>query len=593
MTDLQGWPPRWLTEPPAELGSRGARACDFIETHCKITKDSVGGRAGDLIRLRPWQRCLVTALLTEDLDGRLFYRHALVGMPRKNGKSSLSAGLGLFGLLFSGEGAEVYSCAGDRDQARIVFEIAKRMVELDGQLRQVVKVYQSALEVPATGGVYRVLSADAGLQEGLSPTLTLFDELHVQANDDLWNVMELASGARPEPLMLAITTAGVMTDSRGHDSLCYRMYKHGVDVAQGLADDPTFFFSWWEPTAGVDADHRDPAVWREANPGFGDIVAELDFAATIQRVHESDFRAKRLNVFTAAREAWLPFGAWDACYDPTAHLDDGDTVVLGFDGSIRSDATAIVAVKVPAYGEKPLVSLLRCWERPADDPDWLVPVEEVMDAFREYRARFRVKEVCADTSFWQEPLQRLAREGMPVIDFAQSPERLNPATQGFYEAVMTGALTHDGNEVLSRHIANAVLKLDTRGRGRLVKPQKSSEAHVDAAQAAVFAFDSVVKRPGMAAGWLQHWKNEIAKQGGVVPTPGSPAAPPPAPTPPPPPPAVPRDYFQPSPEQISLSGCRHRWAREDWGSYCTQCGLMRCTTHDFVRGICTRCMTKG
>lgn len=559
----RGWPPRWLTEPPVGLSGRGARACDFIETHCRVTKDSVGGHAGDLIVLRPWQRLLVEALLTEDAAGRLVYRHALIGMPRKNGKSSLSAGLALFALLFSGQGAEVYSCAGDRDQARIVFETAKTMVAMDPELRQVVKTYQAALEVPATGSSYRVLSAEAYTKEGLSPNLVIFDELHVQPDDDLWNVMELASGARPEPLMVAITTAGVRTDSRGHDSLCYRMYKHGRDVAQGVADDPTFFFSWWEPAAGVDADHRDPEVWRECNPGFGDIVAELDFHSTVQRVHESDFRAKRTNVFVAARESWLPFGAWDRCADPSARLEDGDAVVLGFDGSIRSDSTAIVAVRVK-YGEKPLVSLLAVWERPTGDVEWLVPVDEVLTAFREYRQRYRVREVAADTSYWQEPLQRLRREGMPIMDFAQSPERLNPATQGFYEAVVTGGLVHDGNEVLARHIANAVLKYDARGRGRIVKPQATSEAHVDAAQAAVFAFDRVVKRSGVGMAWLTHWQNEVAKQEEDRERSASPDAP------------VetsrrPTDFFGGS-AFPSADTCQHRWMQRGDGVYaCVHC----------------------
>jgi phage terminase large subunit-like protein len=562
MVATQGWPPRWLTEPPTGLGSRGDRACDFISTHCRVTKDSVGGRAGDLIVLRPWQRELIRALFTEDAAGKLVYRHALIGLPRKNGKSSVSAGVGLFALLFSGNGAEIYSCAGDRDQARIVFGIASRMVEMDPELRQLCKVYRDAIEVPQTGSVYRVLSAEAPHQEGLSPSLTIFDELHVQPNDDLWNTMELASGARPEPLMLAITTAGVRTDSRGHDSLCYRMYKHGRDVAQGLAADPSFFFRWWEPLAGVDADHRDPDVWREANPGFGDIVAEVDFPSTLQRVHESDFKMKRTNVFVSARESWLPYGAWDRLADPSAHLVDGDTVVLGFDGSIRSDATAIAAVRMN-YGEKPFVSLLAVWERPTGDPEWLVPVAEVLDKFREIRTRYHVKEVAADTSYWQEPLQRLHSEGMKILDLAQSPERLNRATTGFYEAVMTAGLVHDGSEVLARHIGNAVLKYDTYGRGRIVKPQKSSEAKVDAAQAAVFAFDYAVNHRGVGAAWLQFMKDVVAKDDAVPASPDAPAAV-----------APPRaaEFFDAEGMQRRVVCSQHRYFHKPGGGYvCTKC----------------------
>jgi phage terminase large subunit-like protein len=174
-------------------------------------------------------------------------------MARKNGKSALGAGLALWSLYCGDAGGEVYSVAGTRDQARIVFGAARRMVELDGELSGLSKVYRDAIEVPGTGAVYRVLSREAGASEGLSPTFVVFDEVHVQPDDELWNVMQLGAGARREPVLLGITTAGARSDTHGRDSLCYRLYQHGRRVVAGEVEDPTFFFSWWEPRRGAEA----------------------------------------------------------------------------------------------------------------------------------------------------------------------------------------------------------------------------------------------------------------------------------------------------------------------------------------------------
>ena len=198
----------------------------------------------------------------------------------------------------------------------------------------------------------------------------IFDEVHVQRDRDLWDVMALASGARHEPLMVGITTAGLQTDRLGDDTLCYSLYQYGKRVASGEVVDPTFFFAWWEP-ADPAADHRDPNAWREANPGYGDIVAEADFAAAVLRTPEGEFRAKRLNQFVAqVTGSWLPPGAWDACFAPDRHLARRERVVLGFDGSRSGDATALVAVSTATPTH---VEVLGCWEPPPDTPpDWQV-----------------------------------------------------------------------------------------------------------------------------------------------------------------------------------------------------------------------------
>jgi phage terminase large subunit-like protein len=150
---VSGWPPRWLSPVPVEdvESGDGDLFCRFVEQHCRVTKSSVAAPAGDLIRFRPWQRDLTSALFARRPDGRLRHRMSLIGIARKNGKSAWLTGVGIACLVLGPDGGEVYSVAGDRDQARIIHSAAKRTVELDPMLRQLCKVYRDAIEVPSIG----------------------------------------------------------------------------------------------------------------------------------------------------------------------------------------------------------------------------------------------------------------------------------------------------------------------------------------------------------------------------------------------------------------------------------------------------------
>ena len=149
-------------------------------------------------------------------------------MPRKNGKTSLVAGLGLYLLLADGEpGAEIYSAAADREQAGIMFEAAKAMVEANPELKAHVAIYRRELVVAATGSRYRVLSADVPTKHGLNPHGILFDELHAQPDRELWDVLTTGTGARRQPLTIAITTAGY-----DRTSVCWEQHEYAVQRAR-------------------------------------------------------------------------------------------------------------------------------------------------------------------------------------------------------------------------------------------------------------------------------------------------------------------------------------------------------------------------
>ena len=488
-TRVEAWPPRWLTPVPAAdlVRGDGEFAADFIGALCKITKESVAGPSGAPMELRGWQRHLLDHVYARRPDGRYRHRQVLVGVARKNGKSALGAGLALHGLVAGPEGGEVYSCAADKEQARIVFGTARRMVEMEPDLAEHVKVYKDVLEVKATGSIYRCLSAEAFTKEGLNPTKVLFDEVHAQPSRELWDVMALAMGARPEPLMIGITTAGVRSDSSGQDSLCYSMYQYGKRVTSGEISDPSFFMAWWEPQ-NPQSDHRSAVTWREANPGFDDLVAEEDFESGVLKTLEPEWRTKRCNQWVSSAQAWLPAGTWDACADARPVPDDAE-VVLGFDGSFSNDSTALVVVQIPKGDRAPHIDVVECWEKsPEDGQDWRVPVLEVEDAIRAACRRWQVREIVCDPARWARTYAVLEEEGLPIVEYPQSPQRMTPATQRFQEAVLNRQLTHSGDARLTRHIDNCTVYTDFRG-SRLRKDTKNSPRKIDLAIGSVMGVD--------------------------------------------------------------------------------------------------------
>jgi hypothetical protein len=195
---------------------------------------------------------------------------------------------------------------------------------------------------------------------------------------------------------------------------------------------------------------------------------------------------KRLDQWVSAARAWLPQGAWNACRTDRDFTPGKRGVVLGFDGSQNGDTTALVAVTITA---DPQVIVLGLWEKPQDAEDeWRVPRGEVKDRIRQACHDYHVREVAADEYIWQDSLEELEAEGIPIVVFPQTLTRMAPATQRMYEYVANQAISHDGNPALARHFDNCVLKTDSRG-SRLIKDAKGSPRKIDLAVATVMAVD--------------------------------------------------------------------------------------------------------
>jgi phage terminase large subunit-like protein len=477
-----------------EFGSRGADAVDFINTFVTLTKDSIAGSAGEPIRLRPWQEKLLEETLALNEQGLFAHRTAIWSMGRKNGKSALVTGLGLWFLINGDEGGEVYSCAAEKEQARITFGDARKIIEREPELAAMCNIYRDVIEVPSTGSIWRVLSAEAYSKEGLNASAVIFDEAAALKDRAMWDVMQLSMASRKQPMMLATTTCGVKSDSTGHDSTAYQLYQYGQKVARGEIVDPSFYMAWWE--APNDSDHRLEETWMQANPGYGDLNSKADFESMVKRTPEAEFRTKRCNQWVSSQNAWLPAGIWDSL-QAEVQVDDLADVVLGVDGSFNGDTTAIIAVTVPkTKEEKPHVWLVKAWERqPNDADDWRVDTLEVEQTIIEFAQKHpHTREIAFDPFRWQRTMQALMDLGLPVVEYpSTSARRMVGACQKVFDSVTEATLTHDGDPLLARHLDNCKLKIDNLG-ARIVKESRASSRRIDAAVAFVIAYDRATSK---------------------------------------------------------------------------------------------------
>jgi len=464
--------PKVRLDPNARLDLRGvpkrdraARAIAFTQKYCRIVK---GPRAGELVRLREFQREIVRGVLAPGV------RQGYVSIPRKNGKSYLAACLALFGLVADeeqGDGREVYCIAGDLRQARYVYGLVRRMVQLDPRLSSVVQVYAERLVHETSDSILEPLPADAELRLGLSPTLTVYDEVAIAPNDDLWLSMSLAMGAREAPLLMGITTPGW-----SKDSLAWRLTEHGRK-----GEDKSFYIREWSADDGCKV--TDETQWAKSNPGLGDWLSVEDMRSAVRSTPEHAYRRFRLGQWTKSASAWIRFGVWEQLADPARIVDC--PVVLSFDGSASGDSTALVYVTVEP---KPHVGVVEMWEHPPDNARWRVPRGEVDAVLDDAISTMQVLELTADPSGWRSELETWsARYGATrVVEFPPTRPRMGPATDRAYQLIMEGKLSHDGDSRLASHVAHATPK-PTQWGDQLNKPSESMR--IDGAVAMVCGLD--------------------------------------------------------------------------------------------------------
>ena len=463
--------------------NQGDRVIEFIETFCTLG----GSYLGKPFEVLPFQREIIEKIYETDEEGKRIVRTALVGLPRKNAKSTLAAALCVYGLIADTADAApvVIAAAGDRNQARLVHDEIKRMILASPELSSVCEVLRNEIRCSRNGGIAKVVSADAGLQQGLNPSLVVVDEYHIHKTDELYQALTLGSATRNEPLTIVISTAGYDLESP-----LGKMYRYGRQVESGEKEDPSFAFIWHGAKDNEEYDPNDKKNWEKFNPAWGHFINEEEFESAHRRTPTAPFTRFRLNGWTATANHWLPQGKFESLATDRV-LERGERVILGFDGAWQSDSTALVACTVD---EPRHLELVAVWEKPEDQhaQGWRTPIHEVKQAIYDAFDRFSVILMAADPWRFEETLQNLSEEGLPILEFPTgSVQRMTQATQALYDAIVDETITHSGQAAMTRHFQNCILREDQRG-ARITKDRRGSTKKIDIAVASLIAYHTAL-----------------------------------------------------------------------------------------------------
>jgi phage terminase large subunit-like protein len=467
-----------------------ADICDFIS----CLRHTRGEFAGKPFELFPWQREYLDKLFnTRRPDGLRQYRSSLLAIPRKNGKTQLCAAIGLYMLFCDDIGAEVIVAAGDRQQAALLHDAAKQMVESNETLLSRCKLYRNSIAVPGTNAVMKTISSEAATKHGYNPSCILVDEYHVQKDRELVDVLETATGARRQPLTIFLTTAGY-----DRQSPCFKTWERAEKIRDGILVDETFLPCIY--AAEPDADPFDPATWRAANPNFSVTIKEDYFAQMSAKARESTsdemtFRRLHLNQWTNSEEKFFKHGVFEACSAPI-RPPAGRPCYCGLDLASTYDTTAFVAIwpdedgsvdvqatfwipgdnagkrekadRVP-YGQWEKDGFVRLTDGDITDYD------EIRDYILGFCEKNWVKGVAVDRWNAVHLMTQLSAEGVTVHPFGQGFGPMNAPTRLLENLVTSGRLRHGGNPVLLWQASNVQVKTNDEG---LIKPVKKSSHDV-------------------------------------------------------------------------------------------------------------------
>lgn len=458
---------------------RAERICKFagLMTHVK------GKLAGQPIKLEPWQVFILTTVFGwVDDEGRRRFKTAYIEVPRKNAKSTLSSVVALYCLAADGEeGAEVYSAATTRDQARIVWQDAKQMAMKSKGLRSKFGVDTSAhsIFVAEKASVFKALSRDQGGNlDGLNVHCAIIDELHAHKTRDVFDVIETATGAREQPLLWLITTAGF-----NRAGICYEQRAYALKLLAGLKDEEYFGIVY-----GTDEgdDWTQPETWAKANPNYGVSVKPEDIERKCRKAMEmaaaqNNFLTKHLNLWVNADTAWMDMRAWDRCGDESLSIEDfeGAECFGGMDLASKLDISSRVLVFerdgiVHAFDRHYLPedvvennnnSQYQGWEIDGyltATPGNVTDYDVIEDDIQADAKRFTVAEFGYDPFQATQISSHLVTAGLPMVQVGQTVKNLSEPMKTLEALVISGKFKHDGNPVLTWMISNVVAHVDAK-----------------------------------------------------------------------------------------------------------------------------------
>lgn len=512
---LKNYKPSQFMLPTSHYDKKKAdRAVTFIENLCH-TK---GKWAGTPFWLLPWQEQLIRDIFgIVKPDGNRQFRTAFVEICKKVGKSELAAAIALYLLYADNEpSAEVYGAAADRQQASIVFDVAKQMVEMSPALMKRSKLMGATKRIVNHGnaGYYQVLSAEVGGKHGFSVSGLVFDEIHTQPNRQLYDVLTKGSSdARQNPLHFIITTAG-----NDRHSIAYELHTKAVDILEGRRVDPTFY----PVVYGLkdDEDWEDEANWYKVNPSLGytvDVERLRDAYREAKQnpADEITFKWLRCNMWVSSTVAWIPDAIYMRGNEPINMASlEGRDCYAGLDLSSTGDITALVLIFPPRDEDEKFVLLPYFWIPEETIPRrvkansvpydiWekqgyimstegnVIHYDFIEKFIMDLSEKYHILEIAVDRWNATHVIQNLEDNGLTMVPFGQGFASMSAPTKEFYRLLMEGKIIHGGHPVMRWMAGNVVVDTDPAGNIKVTKAK--SKEKIDGIVAAIMALDRAVR----------------------------------------------------------------------------------------------------
>lgn len=496
-------------------------AAEHAVRFIRLLRHVEGEWAGRQFELSDWQEFDIVRPLFgwKCLDGTRRFRDAFIAVARKNGKSSLVAAIAAYMLMADGEfGAQVYAAATKEEQARIVWDMARRMISYSPELQKHIVAFKRTFAVDRTASRFMPLGRDSKTMDGFSVHCGIIDEYHAHKTSEMYDVIDDGRGARRQPLLLTITTAGFNIASP-----CRKEWDLAEKILSGtLVNDRYFVFI---ACADEPDRWRDEAEWWKANPNMGVSVYLDGFKSDFHKAagspqKQNSFKTKRLNLWTEQNTRWITNESWAAC-DGEINLDflKGRRCFGGLDLGITRDlsALALAFVDTTRSVDQPDVFLLmKYWipavgkmERYQNDgvnyPEWVdagwmseTPGETTRyDIIRrdinELREQYDIAEIAIDRAHAHELMTQLADDGLNIVKHAQTLMAMNFPCRAFEELVLEKRLHHGNDPVLRWMVSNAAILTDGNENIKVVKDKSSDR--VDGVVAAIMAIGRLLIAP--------------------------------------------------------------------------------------------------
>lgn len=445
-------------------------------------------------------------------DGKRRYTEVYIEVPRKSGKSISVAALSLYELCFGEYRGEVIVGASARHQAKHLFDYAVDMVRGSPVLGKMLTIYKSHIYCKNTNSSFKVASRDGDTLQGTNPSVGIVDELHVQPDSELYDSMQQGQTLRKQPLMIGITTAGIV----GKDNFAWRMHERATAVINGRSQDDTLYAKIYG--VPIDADWKDEANWKLANPIIEtipekfDAIRKLFVKAMESKEQEFAFRRFVLNQWLQSESAWIADYDWMECGDPEQCIENysNQDCWLGLDLSTNTDLTSISIVFkkdgkpvlfnhcfCPAEGVKKRSRKDKVPYQSWVDQEYMTATagnatdyDYILKYIEELNTKFRVVKIAFDRWGASYLVQKLQDMGLEVVSFGQGYATMSPATKTYERLVLRKELVHDNNPVLRWAMGNVTLEQDASGN---IKPSKKrSIERIDPAVSSVMAVEIAI-----------------------------------------------------------------------------------------------------